>query len=60
MYDHLADLTMLGILNRQSRNEGRAGGQYNEYEFYVELKLVCEVIDTIDDVALPRCIEEYL
>jgi CDC6, C terminal. len=40
MHDHLADLTMLGILNRQSRNEGRAGGQYYEYEFNVGLKLV--------------------
>ena len=36
MHDHLADLAMLGILNRQSRNEGRAGGQYYEYEFNLD------------------------
>jgi cell division control protein 6 len=60
MHDHLADLAMLGILNRQSRNEGRAGGQYYEYEFNVGLKLVCEVVDTLDGVALPRRIGEHL
>jgi cell division control protein 6 len=60
MHDHLADLAMLGILNRQSRNEGRAGGQYYEYEFNVGLKLVCEVVDTLDGVALPRRIVQYL
>ena len=60
MHDHLADLAMLGILNRQSRNEGRAGGQYYEYEFNVELKLVCEVVDTLDGVALPKRIKQSL
>jgi len=60
MHDHLADLAMLGILNRQSRNEGRAGGQYYEYEFNVGLKLVCEVVDTLDGVALSRRIEQHL
>jgi len=54
MHDHLADLAMLGILNRQSRNEGRAGGQYYEYEFNVGLRLVCEVVDTLDGVSIPR------
>jgi cell division control protein 6 len=51
---------MLGMLNRQSRNEGRAGGQYYEYEFNIGLKLVCEVVDTLDGVALPRRIGEHL
>jgi len=51
---------MLGMLNRQSRNEGRAGGQYYEYEFNIGLKLVCEVVDTLDRVALPRRIGEHL
>ena len=60
MHDHLADLAMLGILNRQSRNEGRAGGQYYEYEFNVELKLVCEVVDTLDGVVLPKRIKQSL
>jgi len=31
---------MLGILNQQSRNEGRAGGQYYEYESNVRVELV--------------------
>ena len=60
MHDHLADLAMLGILNRQSRNEGRAGGQYYEYEFNVGLTLVCEVVDTLDGVALPSRIHKQL
>lgn len=60
MHDHLADLAMLGILNRQSRNEGRAGGQYYEYEFNVGLRLVCEVVDTLDGVSLPRRIRQQL
>ena len=60
MHDHLADLAMLGILNRQSRNEGRAGGQYYEYEFNVGLTLVCEVVDTLGGVSLPRCIRQQL
>nr|WP_239639091.1 hypothetical protein [Halorubrum aidingense] len=29
---------MLGILERHARNEGRAGGQYYEYEFNVSLE----------------------
>ena len=60
MHDHLADLAMLGILNRQSRNEGRAGGQYYEYEFDVGFTLVCEVVDTLDGVALPSRIHKQL
>ena len=60
IHDHLADLVLLGILNRQSRNEGRAGGQYYEYEFNVGLTLVCEVVDTLDGVSLPRRIRQQL
>jgi len=60
MHDHLADLALLGILNRQSRHEGRAGGQYYKYEFTVGLTLVCEVVDTLDGVSLPRCIRQQL
>ena len=60
MHDHLADLALLGILNRQSRNEGRTGGQHYEYEFYVGLTLVCEVVDTLDGVALPSRIRQQL
>ena len=60
MHDHLADLAMLGILNQQSCNEGRAGGQYYEYEFNVGLRLVCEVVDTLDGVSLPRRIRQQL
>jgi len=60
MHDHLADLAMLGILNRQSPNEGRAGGQYYEYEFNVRLGLVCEVVDTLDGVSLTNRIRHQL
>jgi len=60
MHDHLADLAMLGSLNRQSPNEGRAGGQYYEYESTVGLRLVCEVVDTLDGVSLPHPIHQQL
>jgi len=53
MHDHLADLAMLGILDRQSRNEGRRGGQYYEYEFSVDLRTVREVVGDLEGLALP-------
>jgi len=49
MHDHLADLAMLGILDRHSRNEGRSGGQYYEYEFSVDLDLVANVVSDFKD-----------
>ena len=54
MHDHLADLAMLGILDRRAKNEGRAGGQYYEYEFNVSLELVINVVRDLEDVAFPR------
>ncbi|QDX41779.1 orc1/cdc6 family replication initiation protein [Salarchaeum sp. JOR-1] len=54
MHDHLADLAMLGILDRQSRNEGRSGGQYYEYEFAVDLDLVATVVTDFDGITLPQ------
>ena len=60
MHDHLADLAMLGILERHSRNEGRAGGQYYEYEFNVALELVCEVVSELDSVAIPERVTRQL
>lgn len=53
MHDHLADLAMLGILDRQSRNEGRSGGQYYEYAFAVDLDTVQEVVDELEEIVLP-------
>jgi len=60
MHDHLADLAMLGILDRQTRNEGRAGGQYYVYEFNVDLSTVCEVVTDLNGIALPETLERYL
>jgi len=54
MHDHLADLAMLGILDRRAKNEGRAGGQYYEYKFNVSLELVINVVRDLEDVAFPR------
>jgi cell division control protein 6 len=54
MHDHLADLAMVGILDRKTRNEGRAGGQYYEYEFTVGHDLVLDVIEELDSIALPQ------
>jgi len=42
MHDHLADLAMLGILDQRAKNEGRAGGQYYEYELDLDPKIVLE------------------
>jgi cell division control protein 6 len=53
MHDHLADLAMLGILNRQTKNEGRAGGHYYQYEFDVSLDIVGDVVQDFDSVSLP-------
>ncbi|WP_247005123.1 orc1/cdc6 family replication initiation protein [Halosolutus gelatinilyticus] len=36
-HNHLAELSMLGVLERTKRNEGRAGGIYYEYEVDVPL-----------------------
>lgn len=58
MHDHLADLAMLGILDRHSRNEGRSGGQYYEYEFSVDLDLVANVVSDFEGLALPRQVVE--
>lgn len=60
MHDHLADLAMLGILDRQSRNEGRSGGQYYEYEFSVDLDLVANVVSDFEGLTLPRRVVELI
>ncbi|WP_229115688.1 orc1/cdc6 family replication initiation protein [Halapricum desulfuricans] len=60
MHDHLADLAMLGILERHSRNEGRAGSQYYEYEFNVALGLVCKVVSELDSVVVPDRVTRQL
>ncbi len=60
MHDHLADLAMLGILEQHSRNEGRAGGQYYEYEFNVSLELVRTVVRGLEGVVLPKRIVDDL
>ena len=54
MHDHLADLAMLGILDRRAKNEGRAGGQYYEYDFNVSLELAISVVSDFEGVAFPR------
>jgi len=58
MHDHLADLAMLGILDRHSRNEGRSGGQYYEYEFAVDLDLVANAVRDFEGLTLPRRVVE--
>ena len=60
MHDHLADLAMLGTLDRQSRNEGRRGGQYDEYEFSVDLRTVREVVGELEGLGLPQRVRHRL
>lgn len=52
--DVLGAIDLLGILDRRAKNEGRAGGQYYEYEFNVSLKLVISVVKDFEGVAFPR------
>ena len=40
--NHLADLTMLGFLDRTERNEGRAGGVHFKYELVMDADAVLE------------------
>jgi len=60
MHDHLADLAMLGILSRQLKNEGRAGGHYYQYEFEVTLDVVSDVVQDFDSIVLPHTIVNRL
>ncbi|WP_096390946.1 orc1/cdc6 family replication initiation protein [Halopenitus persicus] len=59
-HDHLADLAMLGILDRRTRNEGRAGGQYYEYEFNVDLGTVRDVVADLEGITVPRNVARQL
>ena len=56
IHDHLADLAMLGILDRYGRNEGRSGGQYYEYEFSADLDRGLEAVGEFETRALPRTV----
>jgi len=60
MHDHLADLAMLGILSRQLKNEGRAGGHYYQYEFEVTLDVVSDVVQDFDSIVLPHTVVNRL
>ncbi|WP_256686168.1 orc1/cdc6 family replication initiation protein [Halococcus qingdaonensis] len=46
--DHLADLHMLGFLQRDKRNQGRSGGQYFEYQLDLDPELVIETREEIE------------
>jgi cell division control protein 6 len=60
MHDHLADLAMVGILDRWTRNEGRAGGQYYEYDFNVDLRTVCDVVAELEGIAFPANVADRI
>lgn len=53
MHDHLSDLAMQGILVRNTRNEGRAGGKYYVYDLDVAIEMVLDVIEDLETVDLP-------
>lgn len=46
--NHLADLTMLGFLERTEHNEGRAGGAHYQYELALDPTVVLETRDSIE------------
>ncbi len=41
---HLSDLTMIGLIETNKRNEGRNAGRYNEYELKVPLDKTLEIL----------------
>lgn len=59
MHDHLADFAMVGILDRWARNEGRAGGQYYEYELKGDLTTVCVVVGDIEGISLSETVARH-
>lgn len=46
--NHLADLTMLGFLERTERNQGRAGGAHYRYELTLDPEIVLETRESIE------------
>jgi len=44
-HNHLAELSMLGILDRTKRNEGRGGGIYYEYEVDVPIDAALSTLE---------------
>lgn len=46
--NHLADLTMLGFLERTEQNEGRAGGVHFKYELMLDPEIVLETRQSIE------------
>ena len=46
-HNHLAELSMLGILDRTKQNEGRAGGIYYEYEVDVPLDAALSTLENL-------------
>jgi len=46
--NHLADLTMLGFLERTEQNEGRAGGVHFQYELTLDPEIVLETRQSIE------------
>ncbi|WP_200530620.1 orc1/cdc6 family replication initiation protein [Halorubrum sp. LN27] len=46
--NHLADLTMLGFLERSEQNEGRAGGVHYRYELALDPDIVLETRESIE------------
>jgi archaeal cell division control protein 6 len=46
-HNHLAELSMLGILDRTKRNEGRAGGIYYEYQVDVPFDAALSTLENL-------------
>ncbi|WP_440767415.1 orc1/cdc6 family replication initiation protein [Natronorubrum sp. DTA7] len=46
-HNHLAELSMLGVLNRTKRNDGRGGGIYYEYEIDVPIDAALSTLENL-------------
>ncbi|MDB2276545.1 orc1/cdc6 family replication initiation protein [Halorubrum ezzemoulense] len=47
--NHLADLTMLGFIERTEQNEGRAGGVHYRYELTLDPDIILETRESIEN-----------
>ncbi|WP_442905104.1 orc1/cdc6 family replication initiation protein [Haladaptatus sp. ZSTT2] len=60
MRDHLADLSMLGIVTSIEKNEGMSGGKYREHSLKQDLQVVLSALsDTIEYVGTHESIKRY-
>lgn len=60
MRDHLADLSMLGVVSSTQRNEGMSGGKYREHSLKQNISVVVSALnETIEFVGVHDSVKSY-